>query len=154
VQFAPSFSPRAKVLSADANGHSVPLDRDKDATDLDQHVSVTVPITSDSTTLRIRFRSDFGIVYPYQPPLQGAVSSNLKIVSEQWNASRDQLTLQVAGVGGATYDIPITGDLTGLRTEGAELAGSPTSRVLKISFPQSPSDDFTTRAVALHFPGR
>jgi hypothetical protein len=154
LEFAPAFSLRAKVLSAEANGHSVPLQPAQPANSVDQHASVTVPITSENTTIRIRFRNDFGIVYPYRPPYAGSVSTNLKIVSEQWNANHDRLELQVAGVGGASYEMPAAGDLTGLTAEGAELLGPATSRVLKLTFPPGPPDVFTTRTVVLHFPNR
>ena len=154
LEFAPGFSLRAKILSAEVNGRAVPLHAAQPANDVDQHVSITAPIASDNNTIRIRFRNDFGIVYPYLPPAAGAVSSNLKIVSEQWNPTHDRLELQVAGVGGASYEIPVAGDLTGLTTEGAELSGQGTSRVLKVAFPAGPSDVFTARAVVLHFPNR
>ena len=154
LDFSPAFSLRAKIVSAEVNGQTVPVREAQPANDIDQHVALTVPITAKSSTVRVRFRDDFGLVYPYRAPAAGAVSSNLKIVSQQWNTTHDRLELQIAGAGGASYEIPLTGDLTGVTVDGGELNREGASPALKVAFPPGPSDEFTTRAVVLQFPKR
>ncbi len=154
LEFSPAFSLRARILSAEVNGQSVPVRPAAPPNEVDQHVSITVPVNPGTATIRLRYRNDFGLVYPYQPPAMGAISSNLKIVSEQWNATRDRLELQLAGSSGATYEVPLAGDLAGLTVEGAELSGPAASRVLKLHFAAGSPGVFTTRKVVLQFPKR
>ena len=115
--------------------------------EVDQHVAVLVPITADSRLFAYACRTNFGIAYPYAAPAMGAASSNLKFVSEHWNAAHDRLELQVAGAGGGKYRVPLAGDLTGITVSGAELSGN----LLLIDFPPGPSDIYTTKAVLLQF---
>ena len=150
LEFSPSFSLRAHVLSAEVNGRAVKFSPIEPANGIDQHVLIHAPITSDSTAIRLRIRNDFGIVYPYAAPALGAVSSNLRFISEKWNPSRDTLALQVAGWSGAKYLVPLTGDFTGVSASGADLSGS----ILHIDFPPNPPDKYATRSIVLRFPGR
>lgn len=150
LEFSPSFSVRAKVLSAEVDGKRAAVTSDNQPNTEDQHIHMSVPITQDTTTIRIHVRDDFGIVLPYVAPGQGEVSRSLKIVSEQWNAAHDQLTLQIAGVGGAQYRLPLVGDVTGLTVQGAELTQQPANTLL-IAFSPGPSDVFTTKTITLQF---
>src|SRR5208337_4816411 len=100
LDYLPAFSLRAHVLSAEVNRRPAKFSQ-VPANEVDQHVELLVPITGDSTIIRVRLRDDFGIVYPFVAPATGAVSSNLRFVSEHWNAAHDRLELQIAGVGGA-----------------------------------------------------
>ncbi len=150
IEYLPAFSLRAHVLSAEVDGHPVKFSPVEPANEVDQHIKLLVPIDSDNIVIRIRVRDDFGIAYPYAVPATGAVSSNLKFVSERWNAARDRLELQVAGTGGAKYQVPLTGDLTGVTVSGAELS----KNVLQIDFTSVAPDIYTTRALVLQFPRR
>ncbi len=150
--FSPAFSLRARILDAEVNGRHAEL-RAEPENAVDQHVSVSVPIDADSTTVRIRFRNDFGIAYPYLAPSLGAVSSNLKFVSQQWNAAHDRLELHVAGVNGMKYEVPLYGDLIGMTATGGELKRSATQTILEIDFPTGPDGAYTERSVVLQFPG-
>ncbi len=147
LEFLPSFSLRAHVLSAEIDGKPVAF-KTEPANEADQHIAVPVPITADHTVVRIRMEHDFGIAYPYIAPSMGAVSANLRFLSERWNVTHDRLKLQVAGAAGAKYRVPLTGDLTGVGATGAELSQG----ILQIEFPAGPSDAYTTKEVALQFP--
>jgi glycogen debranching enzyme len=149
--FSPAFSLRAKVLDAEINGHRAALHAEPENA-VDQHVSVSVPIDMDNTTVRIRFRKDFGIAYPYVAPSIGAVSANIKFVSQQWNATHDRLELHVAGVNGAKYDVPLYGDLAGLTADGGKLKRTATQTILEIDFPPGAVGEYTARTVVLQFP--
>ncbi len=151
--FSPAFSLRAKVLDAEVNGRRSEL-RAEPENAVDQHVSVSVPIDAESTTVRIRFRNDFGVAYPYVAPAIGAISSNIKFVSQQWNATRDRLELHVAGVNGSKYDVPLYGDLTGMTANGGELKRTAAQTMLEIDFPSGLAGAYTERTVVLEFPKR
>lgn len=148
LEYLPAFSLRAHVLSAEVNGQPVKFSPVEPGNQVDQHIAVLVPITSDSTVIRVRLRGDFGIAYPYAAPATGAVSSNLRFVSEHWDASHDRLELQIAGAGGAKYRVPLVGDLTGVTVSGAGLS----KNLLEIEFAPAPSEAYTTRTVVLQFP--
>jgi glycogen debranching enzyme len=149
LEFLPAFSLRAQVLSAEIDGRPAGFKAVEPANDVDQHIAVLVPISDDHTVIRIRLRGNFGIAYPYVAPTMGAVSSNLKFISEHWNAAHDKLELQVAGTGGAKYRVPLFGDLTGVAVSGAELS----ENALQIEFPPGAPGKYTTKAVVLQFLG-
>jgi hypothetical protein len=149
LEFLPSFGLRAHVLSAEIDGKPAHF-AVQPANEVDQHIAILLAITTARTVVRIRLQGDFGIVYPYVAPAMGATSSNLKFISEHWNAAHDRLELQVAGAGGAKYRVPLTGDLAGLMVSGAELS----ENSLQIEFPASPSGIYTTKEVVLQFPRR
>src|SRR5262249_40980224 len=136
--FSPAFSLRAKVVTAEINGRRSEL-RAEAENGVDQHVAVSVPIDADSTTVRIRFRNDFGITYRYAAPAIGAVSSDIKFVSQQWSAAHDRLELRVAGVNGAKYQVQLYGDLTGMTVSGGSVQRSATHTILEIEFPAGPA---------------
>jgi hypothetical protein len=150
LEFLPSFSLRTYVLSAEIDGKPAKFEKLAPGNDVDQHISMLIPINGDHTVVRVRLKDEFGIVYPYVASATGAVSSNIKFISESWNAAHDRLELQVAGAGGATYRVHLAGDLTGLTARGAELVQDS----LQIEFPAGLSDAYATKAVVLQFPGR
>jgi glycogen debranching enzyme len=149
--FSPAFSLRAKIVDAEINGRRAKF-RAEPENEMDQHVSAMVRIGAESTTVRIRFRNDFGIAYPYVAPSIGAVSANIKFVSQQWNATHDRLDLLVAGANGAKYQVPLYGDLSGVTASGSEVKRSATQTILEIDFPPGLAGAFTERTVVLQFP--
>src|SRR5271165_2203365 len=151
LEFSPAFSLHAKVLSAKVNGQEV--SPKISANENDQQASFSVPISGDKTTIHLRITGNFGIAYPFVAPADGAASSNLKIVSEQWNDARDQLQLQVAGVNGKTYDVPIFNAPSGIDVRGASITKLP-GLALEITFPPGPAGTFTTRTVTIQFPAK
>ena len=144
----PSAGLRAHVLSVEVDGKPAGFKAVEPVNEVDQHIAVSTAITTDHTIIRIRLERDFGIAYPYVAPAMGAVSSNLKFLSERWNAAHDRLELQVAGLAGAKYNVPIVGDLTGMTVSGAALSRSG----LQIQFGASKSDVYATKEVVLQFP--
>ena len=148
-EFSPAFSLRAKILEAEVNGRKVSPAPSRNEND--QHVTVSAPISSDTMTIRLRYSGDFGVAYPFAVPADGTPSSNLKIVSEQWNAAHDQLQLQVAGVNGKTYEVPIFDAPSGIAVTGARITKLP-GLALEIAFPHGPADVYSTQTVTLKFP--
>ncbi len=154
LEFSPAFSLRAQILGFTVSGNPATARSTQPENAVDQHPTLVVPISAETTTIRLRYRNDFGIAYPYTPPLNGAPSTSLKFVSEQWNATRDRLELQIAGAGGAKYNVPLFGDLAGVNATGAEINRRDAQTMLQLSFPPGPSDAFTTQTVVLNFPQR
>jgi len=98
---SPSISLRATVQKAELNGKPVPFRIE--ANGQDQHVVVRFSVKSGKYFLRIRILHDFGVSVPSSLPLLGGVSRGLRILSESWSPSRDQLTLEVSGAAGEEY---------------------------------------------------
>jgi glycogen debranching enzyme len=152
LTFSPALSPRAKVVSADVSGSRVTPN--VVANDNDQHATISTRITTDKTTIHLRVTGNFGFVNPYAPPADGAPSSNLKIVSEQWSTAHDRLDLQVAGIPGTTYTVPIFNAPSGIAVEGAKIIKPPSGLALEITFPSAGANSaaaFTTRTITLRF---
>ena len=147
--FSPALSPRAKVLEAQVNGQKV--SPTIAANENDQHATVSAAISGDKTTIHLRVTGDFGVAYPFAIPADGAASSSLRIVSEQWNAAHSELQLQVAGVNGKTYEVPIFNVPSGIGVDGAVIT-KVLGLALEIAFPPGQPDSYSSRAVTLKFP--
>ena len=117
------------------------------ANENDQHATVSASISGDKTTIHLRVSGDFGIAYPFAAPADGAPSSNLKIVSESWNEAHDRLQLQVAGAGGAKYEVPVFNAPSDIGVSGATVYQTE----VRIGF-----GDFVPSGTAgcLHYPHR
>ena len=120
----------------------------------DQHATVSTTIPSDKTTIHLRVSGDFGIAYPFAAPADGAPSSGLRIVSEQWNDAHNGLQLQAAGVNGKTYEVPIYNAPSGIRVKGAVITKPRTGMALRIDFPASGANTYSTHTVTLEFPAQ
>jgi hypothetical protein len=154
LEFSPAFSPRAQLIDASVIDSRAPLRSSwGDKNDYDQHTTQAITVPSGKTTIQIRFRDDFGMDYPYSRPELGATSRALKFISETWNTTHDRLELQVAGAAGATYDVPLYGDLAGLTVNAGKLDTRDQQRVLRLSFPDGPAGSFSTQSVTLNFAG-
>jgi hypothetical protein len=105
IDFQPAVSWRAKVLGVEWDGHSAQF-HVKPNTE-DQHVLVHVTVTDGSHKLGIRTQDDFGLSYDGQLPELGTASQGLRILSQQWNAARDQLTIETSGIAGRQYELSI-----------------------------------------------
>ena len=152
LTFSPALSLRARVLDADVNGRKVLAKIE--ANENDQHASVSVSLSAEKTTIHLRVSGNFAVACPYVAPADGAASSGLKIVSEQWNGARDQLQLQVAGASGKTYVLPLFNVPTGIVAQGANIIKPPSGPALAIVFPPGPVGSFVTRTITLRFPAR
>jgi glycogen debranching enzyme len=152
LYYSPALSLRAKVTDADVNGRKVSPHISGNQND--QHATVTVPITADKTSIHLRVSGNFGIGSAYVAPADGAQSSALKVVSEQWNPAHDQLQLQVAGISGKIYALPIYNAPSGIAVEGAGIIKPPSGLALEITIPPGPPGAYTTVTVNLKFPNR
>ncbi len=152
LDFSPAISLRAQVLAADVDGRKITPTIA--ANDNDQHLTLSVPITGDKTTVHLRVANNFALGNLYTAPTDGAASSGLKIVSEQWNAAHDQLVLQIAGISGQAYTVPLFNVPSRLGAQGATIRKTATGTALEVSFPQSAPGEFTSQTVTLQFPAQ
>ena len=155
LEFSPALSLHARVVDADVDGKKFAARIN--ANENDQHATISVPITADKTTIHLHVSGDFGIACPFAAPADGATSSNLKIVSEQWSTAHDQLQLQVAGVSGRTYQLPVFNVPSGIGVQGARLLKLPSGPALEVAFPATTSaaaGSFSIQTILLQFPAR
>jgi len=152
LEFSPAFSLRAKLLAAEVNGRKV--SPKISVNENDQHISVSVPLNEGraGNTIHLRVSDDFAIGYPYSVPADGAPSSSLKIVAEHWNAAHDNLQLQLAGISGQNYLLPLFKAPSGIAVQGASITKKPAGLALQIAFPSGPPDTYVPLTVTLTFP--
>jgi glycogen debranching enzyme len=150
VRFSPAISLRGEVVSADLNGRRVPFHLSRN--DCDQHVEVDVPVSTTPSTLRLQIKRDFAVSYDNSLPELGAPSQSLRILSETWNSSHSQLTLNVAVLPGHSYalDFLNVGQLS--RVEGAGISRDAPGGIgaLIVSVPGS-GLNYVTHSVVLDF---
>lgn len=104
-EFQPALSLRAEVVSVNLNGRPMPFK--VEANDSDQHLRVRFPVYGGPNTVRVQMRHDFAVSYTPRLPKPGARSEGLRILSESWSSTRDQLTLNLEGVPGKTYELSL-----------------------------------------------
>jgi glycogen debranching enzyme len=152
IEFRPAISLRAKVLKAEINGKPVPFR--VEASVNDQHVVVNFPARQGKNLLRIYIRNDFALSAPASLPPLGNTSRGLRILSETWSSSKDQLTLEVSGAAGAEYELKLWNPGKVDRLEGAQLGRAPAGQTLWIRIPPSDSEPYPHSKVVIHFSGK
>jgi hypothetical protein len=117
--------------------------------DNDQHVNVDADLTAGTNTLKIRLRDDFAVTNAEHLPALGSTSQGLRVVSENWSASRDTLTLALEGIAGRTYALSVWGKEQIKSVEGARIEDEGS---LVVSFaPGTSTEEFQKQAVTIHF---
>ncbi len=152
LDFSPALSLRAKVLDADVNGRKIAPKID--ANENDQHATVSVPISTDKTTIHLRVTGNFGIAYPFAAPADGAPSSGLKVVSEHWNAAHDVLQIHLEGISGTNYEMPIFNMPVPFEMDGALGKDRPSGHVMLIQFRKGPPGAYIPLTLTLRFPAQ
>jgi GH15 family glucan-1,4-alpha-glucosidase len=149
IEFRPSISLRATVQKVELNGQ--PLAFRVEANDEDQQVVVRFPVSEGRTLLRIFISNDFAVTAtPTLPPL-GSLSSGVRILSETWSASHDQLTLDVSGSAGAQYELKVLNAAQIESVEGAELKKKSDGSVLTLQTPSGGSESYAHAKIVIHF---
>jgi hypothetical protein len=146
LEFSPAVSARARVTAVTVNGRPAKFDVKKNATD--QHVKIAVPLAQPST-IRIHVLNDFQLMLRPQLPPLGAASRNMKVVSEWWDPSSSEVTYDIAGIAGNSYDIPVRGS-AGASVEGGRLISSGASATLRVAIPGH-SPEYGHVRVTFHF---
>ena len=146
VDFSPAFSLRTQVISVEMNGHKVAFKMLPNH--YDQHLGVRVKLEGSSDTLVIRTKNDFGLALSSQLPPLGSGSQGLRVVSQEWNASKDQLSLNVSGLPGHTYELTVWNPSQVLSVESGTISKM---GKLEIRMPDGNSDMYVAKKVVLHF---
>jgi glycogen debranching enzyme len=145
LNFSPSVSSRAQVLSATLNGKPLAFHLEPHTTD--QHLIIEAQLTAGANTLKIRVRNDFSVSVANSLPALGSTSQGLRILSESWNGAHDTLTLETEGLPGKTYTLSVWGKDQIKSVEGARLGSGAT---LEETFPATASTDPQKQTVTLH----
>src|ERR1700733_11454306 len=146
VDFSPAFSLRAQVIRVEMNGRSLPFEMHPNGND--QHVSVRFPVNAGPNTLVIRVKNDFGLSLSNELPPLGSASRGLRVLSESWNASKTELTLEVSGRAGSGYQLDVWNPNQIASVEGAVLTklGKP-----EVQMPPGAPDSYLRQKLLLHF---
>ena len=146
IEFSPAFNLRTQVLSVEMNGKRLPFKMQPNAND--QHLSVRFAAGNGATHLTIRVKNDFGLALANELPPLGSASRGLRVLSETWNASRSELTLQVSGRAQERYALKVWNPGQISSAEGAALSKL---GKLEIEMPQGASEAYVRQKVVIHF---
>ena len=131
LEFSPALSLRTQVVGAAINGRPVAFH--VQANSEDQHVTVQLPLSTSQSKLRIRLSDDFGLSMDQESPPLGGSSRGLRIVSQSWTPSRDQLILELFGIPGSQYELAVWNPSQIASVDAAQLitdsAGAVSARV-------------------------
>ena len=148
-EFRPAIGLRARVQKVELNGKPVPFQVETRGSD--QHIVVQFPITSGKYFLRIRLLNAFGLSEQSSLPALGSASKGLRVLSETWSASRDQLTLEVSGAAGSVYELNAWGSSEIEKLEGAEKVQQAGWSTILIQIPLNESEPYPHKTVVIHF---
>lgn len=146
VEFSPALSLRTQVVSVQMNGRKLPFNIQRNSND--QHLYVRFPVTEVANNLVIRVKNDFGLALSNELPGLGSTSRGLRIISESWNVSRTQLTLDVSGLAGSRYELMVWNPGQIGTVEGAVVTKL---GQLEIQMPQEATDAYVAEKVVIHF---
>ena len=114
----------------------------------DQHLSVRFPVSDGANNLIIRVKNDFGLALSNDLPPLGSASRGLRVLSESWNATKTELTLEVSGLAATRYELGVWNPGQISTVEGAVLTKL---GKLEIQMPQATTDSYLQQKVVLHF---
>jgi glycogen debranching enzyme len=146
IEFSPAFSLRAQVVSVQMNGRALPFKMQPNSND--QHLSARFPVNNGPNTLVIHVKNDFGLALSNELPALGSASRGLRVLSESWNASKTQLTLEVSGRAGDGYGLDVWNPGQISSVDGAVLTKL---GKLEIQIPPGAADSYLPQKVVIHF---
>ncbi len=146
VEFSPAFSLRTQVVSVQMNGRPLPFKLQPNNND--QHLSLRFPVNGGPNKLVIRVKNDFGLAVSSDLPALGSASRGLRVLSESWNASNTQLTVEVSGRAESRYELGVWNSSQISSVEGAVLTKF---GKLEIQMPQGATDSYLQQKLVIHF---
>jgi glycogen debranching enzyme len=146
IDFSPAFSLRAKIISVELNGKPLPFQLQSNSED--QHVSVRIGVNDHSNKLVIHSIHDFGLTLTNSLPPLGGTSKGLRVLSQKWNDAGNQLTIEVSGRPGETYELGIWNPSQISSVENAVVTAQDK---LRIENPKGNNDEYVHRNLTLHF---
>ena len=145
--FSPAVSPRARVVRAELNGHSVPFQISNNTQD--QHINIRLPLALGTNTLRILVQNDFDLGLTPALPALGQRSEGLRVISEVW--SGDRLELEVSGSPGIRYAMSVWNAGQVASVDGSKLEKVGTEVQLRFQFPETATDVYPREKIVIHF---
>jgi glycogen debranching enzyme len=146
VEFSPAFSLRTQVLSVQMNGRPLSFKMQSNAND--QHLAVRFPVNGHGASLTIRVKNDFGLSLSNELPDLGSTSRGLRVISDSWNASRNQLSLELSGRAGSRYELDVWNPAQVSSVDGASLTRS---GKLDIQMPEGAPESYVPQKIVIHF---
>jgi glycogen debranching enzyme len=146
VDFSPAFSLRTQVVSVQMNGRALPFKMQPNNND--QHLLVHFSLGDGPNNLVIRVKDDFGLALSNNLPPLGSASRGLRVLSEAWNATKTELTLEVSGLAGTRYELGVWNPGQISTVDGAVLTKL---GKLEIQIPQGTAEAYLQQKVAIHF---
>lgn len=146
VEFSPALSLRANVISVEMNGR--PLAFKIEANREDQHVSMRFPVYGGPNSVVIRVKNDFGLTLANELPSLGGASRGLRVISNSWNAARTQLTLEMSGVPGMSYEMGVWNPAQVSSVDGGALTKQ---GKLRVDMPSAKDVDYAHYTIIIHF---
>jgi GH15 family glucan-1,4-alpha-glucosidase len=149
IEFRPAISLRAKVQKVDLNFK--PITFRVETSGEDQHVVVRFPVREGKYIVRIYTTNDFGFSAASALPALGSESQGLRVLSETWSPSKDQLSVEFSGQAGGEYELKLwdAGEIQ--KIDGADRGERPGWQTLWIHIPQSASEPYPHKKVVFHF---
>jgi GH15 family glucan-1,4-alpha-glucosidase len=149
IEFRPAISLRATVQKAELNGKPLPFR--VETNDEDQHVLVKFPVAEGQKFVRIIVSNDFAVTPITALPALGSPNTGVRILSEAWSPSHDQLTMEISGAVGARYELKVWNAQQVERVEGAELKKKPEGATLLLQIPSNGSEAYAHSKIVIHF---
>lgn len=146
VDFSPAFSFRTRVVGVEMEGRPVSFKMQPNSND--QHLSVRFPVHAGSNSLTIRLKNDFGLSLSNELPALGSASRGLRILSESWNSSRTEYTVEVSGRAGSSYELDVwnPGQISSVEAAVLTKPGK-----LSIQMPAGDRDSYVRQKIVIHF---
>jgi glycogen debranching enzyme len=146
VEFSPAFSLRTQGVSVEMNRRPLPFKVQPNSND--QHLSVRFPVYGGPNTVVIHLKNDFGLTLANELPALGSASRGLRVLSESWNVSKTQYTLEVSGRAGNRYELSAWNPSEISSVEAAVLTKL---GKLEIQMPQGGADSYVKQKIVIHF---
>jgi hypothetical protein len=93
-------------------------------------------------------KNDFGLTVTNELPPLGSASRSVRVISESWNAARNQLTMGISGRAGNRYELGVWNAGQVSSVDGGTLTKS---GKLEIQMPQGEAESYTLQSVIIHF---
>ena len=135
LDYAPSFSPHARILGATLDGHALPFT--VISSGHDQRLLMHVPLSGHEQIVEVRTRGDLHIAYDSVLPPLGGRSQGPRLTHESWSPDGETWTLQFEGVPGGVYEFAVVGAEQIRSIEGCELLREASGAVrLRLRLPE------------------
>jgi len=119
LDYAPAFSPHARILRVTLNGH--PLPYTVSTSGHEQQVHLQVPLNGRDQVVEVLTQGDLQIAHDAALPPLGGASQGLRLTHESWSPDGNTWTIQFEGKRAAGYDLAIFGAQEIQSVEGGEL---------------------------------